>query len=460
MSNIYEGSENDTLPFADNNVNINLFTASINLKGHPLIKSKRKIRVKYFMILDYFVNTIESNNIFIKARLGLYKQAILRNDIDILTSEKDIKTILKNIMNNPLKPWMKKYRYLLFWDLCLILVDEYYIQKILIMFEGFFNDKQLSLLAHAKSAWMSNNQFNLYPTLLGKIIKQCNDNRVHWRKKEARYMVSANMSAGKSTLINALVGKVVSGMKCQAFTAECHFIYDKPFEDNMSSEWDGVLTIDAGEQTLMDYDKRNLTEQIYVSTHYNSFVSNPNYRFCFIDTPGVNSSINSEHGNIAREMLRAGSFDKLIYVFNCNRMGTDEELLYLKFVFENVTQKKVLFLINKLDDFNIKEDSIEETIEKAKNDLLMIGYDNPKIYPISAYFSLLLKKRLSGVLLSEDEQDYFEQMSKKFKKKEFDLSKYYPCILDGDVPTDNEYIMPAKKCGLYGLEEILYGGMN
>ena len=213
------------------------------------------------------------------------------------------------------------------------------------------------------------------------------------------------MSAGKSTLINALVGKVISCMKSEASTAAIHYIYDKPFEDGRSSEWDGILTMDADNKTLMDYDMCNSTGEIYVATYFSTFVSRAKHRFCFIDTPGVNSAINRAHGKLTRKALREESYDKLIYVFNANQLGTVEEFRHLKFIAKNVSKGKVIFVLNKLDNFNSKDDSIEESIEGVRKDLFALGYENPIICPISAYFALLVKKRLIGEALSEDEQD-------------------------------------------------------
>lgn len=249
-------------------------------------------------------------------------------------------------------------------------------------------------------------------------------------------------------------------MKSEASTAAIHYIYDKPFEDGHSSEWDGILAMDADNKTLMDYDMRNTTGEIYVATYFSTFVSKSKRRFCFIDTPGVNSSINREHGKLTRKALREESYDKLIYVFNANRLGTDEEFRHLKFITENASKDKVIFVLNKLDDYNKKDDSIEESIEGVRKDLFSLGYENPTICPISAYFALLVKKRLIGEALSEDEQDSFELFAKKFNKSDYDLSRFYPPGIGSVDGNGRELEEAAIKCGLYGLECILYRGVD
>ena len=59
-------------------------------------------------------------------------------------------------------------------------------------------------------------------------------------------------------------------------------------------------------------------------------------RVCLIDTPGVNSAINRNHGRITKKALTNEKFDKVIYVLNANKLGTEEEMAYLKWFVNNV----------------------------------------------------------------------------------------------------------------------------
>ncbi|HEY8420109.1 MAG TPA: hypothetical protein VIL05_00005 [Thermoclostridium sp.] len=51
----------------------------------------------------------------------------------------------------------------------------------------------------------------------------------HMEIRPFSVLVSATMSAGKSTLINALIGKTVNRTMNDACTAKLHFIFDKAF---------------------------------------------------------------------------------------------------------------------------------------------------------------------------------------------------------------------------------------
>ena len=63
---------------------------------------------------------------------------------------------------------------------------------------------------------------------------------------------------------------------------------------------------------------------------------------------------------------------------------------------------------------------------------------------------------MNGVELTEDELDLFDYYEKKFSKPEFDLSKYYR--KSTKTTNDDRLSILATKAGIYGLENILFGG--
>ena len=77
-------------------------------------------------------------------------------------------------------------------------------------------------------------------------------------------------------------------------------------------------------------------------------------------------------------------------------------------------KEKVVFVLNKVDIFKKCEDSIEESIRGVKEDLIQLGYEAPAVFPVSAYFSLLIKLKLTDAQLDEDEEDEFAHYIKKY----------------------------------------------
>lgn len=71
-------------------------------------------------------------------------------------------------------------------------------------------------------------------------------------KKPYRVLVTATMSAGKSTFINSLVGKEICKSQNMACTSKIHTVINKAFEDGLAYEYDHDLVLTASEEELMN----------------------------------------------------------------------------------------------------------------------------------------------------------------------------------------------------------------
>jgi GTPase Era involved in 16S rRNA processing len=236
-------------------------------------------------------------------------------------------------------------------------------------------------------------------------------------------MISSNMSSGKSTLVNALVGKKINRTMHAACTSKLHFIYDKPFEDNFIYKADKELTFNADPQTLMEYNTDNKDDLIYISSYFR-FIGSKNYRLCVIDSPGVNNSMDNKQKEM-KKLIFSQDFDIFLFVMNAEYLGTTDDYTYLKFLKNNIGNRKIVFVLNKLDKFRLPEDNIEESIDGLRKHLENSGFENPRVYPVSAYSGLMAKRKLYNYDLSDEDNDEHEFLSCKFMNTEYDLSKYY-----------------------------------
>ena len=427
------------------------FTSSLILDNHPMKCVKPKLKIQYYIILEYFVKQVEDSE-YTNCRLNQYRDILLEDRQKLDLTNISIENLIRSMLNCTLKPWKKKYRYLIMCDIALILLDEINIQKAADSMKLFLSkgkQKQIDvLLSVLKNDKFDKNSINFAADL----IEQYRENYHFLKKPELRFIVTANMSAGKSTLVNALIGKSLARTSQETCTGNICYIYNKPFEDNHIHFETSQLNLDATVSEIKNFDKRTSTSTASYFTH----LIEQKLRICIIDTPGVNSTLNKRHGEITREAIKSESYHKLIYVLNANKLGTDEEIRYLKWICENVPMNKIIFVLNKLDDFKCTDDDIEASIEGVRNDLFALGYENPIICPLSAYFALLIKLKHKGEILTDDEEDEYVLYTKKFSKPFYDLLKYYEGI-EGDI-NDDEMISMSKKCGLYGLENILFGG--
>lgn len=255
---------------------------------------------------------------------------------------------------------------------------------------------------------------------------------------EKKILVVANVSAGKSTLINALVGYRLNRTKTTACTSKLCFIHNKLVEDALLSY------SNKNREYYYLQEKDSITSDFAeeISLKFNSNLSNK--RICLIDTPGINNVENLEHRKITEDAIRNGAYDAIIYLSNCQYFGTTDERRFLEFLKKH-SKRPIMFVLNQLDRFKQKEDSIAKMLCNYYNDLLAIGFKSPVICPISAQAALLFK--LSNNLLDEDDLYEKEKYMTKFQKEYYNLQSYSSC-----KERDSSLL---DLCGINYLEKII-----
>lgn len=427
-----------------------LFVESFDIQEHPIKNVKKNIREEYIIALTYIVentiNELDENKSdiekYISKRLHLYRSQLSVDD----KTTKDYSKCLLSFK----KPWRSKYRFLLICDVALIFVEDSLIQLAVERIIEILSIKRKSDVE--RITFLLHNEDVIEKKFLfsSPLIKQYRLNKDFISKEEKRIIVTANMSAGKSTLINALIGKSIARTSQEVCTGNVCYLYNKAYEDGNIHLLTKDLNLKATSEDLIGY---NWDGHISIASHFEGITSDLP-RLCIIDTPGVDAALYKEHSKYARNALLNDNYDTVIYVVSPTRLGTDSEKKHLQWVAKNLKKEKIVFVVNKLDSYHDFADSVEESINEFKNDLQKIGFENPVICPISAYFAYLIKLKITGEVFSEDEADEYVFYSKKFMKASYDLSQYYDGVQC--LPTDSEEIVLYKRAGLYGLEKIIY----
>ncbi len=124
-------------------------------------------------------------------------------------------------------------------------------------------------------------------------------------------------------------------------------------------------------------------------------------------------TIQDEISQLTTEIDRVAETTKFneIYLLNGENIGTDDDRKHLLFILENY-HGKIIFVVNKLDRFRKKEDSVTATLETVISDLSNMGFEAPAVVPVSSYAAYLAKMSIFAEPLDEDEQDEFDRMSK------------------------------------------------
>ena len=439
--------------------NIDKICTSLFLEDHPVLDEAPPFRELYLSALQYFVN-LYSNDGFAQAIYHCYEKAFRCNKQEntgheVATySAEEIKPIIGSITKTKFKKFrIFSYRYVFTAD-CLFLC-------------AFHNQADASLVLKTVKALLSPRYhrrldvlyealFNAAPLergmgLVESIVEKWRVNEDFLSQTPERILITATMSAGKSTIINAIIGETLARTAQEACTGDLQFYYNKPFDDQCISGCAIETIYDIDPVTLSKNDCNVDTIAAYFHT-----ITPTKKRVCFIDSPGVNSALNRSHKRVTRKAVKEANYDRLVYIFHAaGGLGREEEAMYLKYIAEIVPKEKTIFVVNKLDDFRKSEDSIESSINGVRADLEKLGYENPRICPLSAYFGLLIKKKMLDIELDEEEQEEFERYTRKFSKPEYDLSSYYAAP---EKPINDALTSMSIRCGLYGLERIIMGG--
>lgn len=241
--------------------------------------------------------------------------------------------------------------------------------------------------------------------------------------------VVATMSAGKSTLINSLLGQRLMPAKQEACTATITEIKDNDsdyFEARVFDK-DGNLIETQPDLNYSIMEKLNSNpsvSKIRVKGNI-PFVTSEDVSLVLVDTPGPNNSRDPEHKAATYRMLSESSKTVVLYIMNATQLAVDDDSNLLGHVAESMkvggkqSRDRFIFVVNKLDDFKKGEDSIDAAIKKVKDYLVDNGIENPNIYPASALTALNIRT----ILAESDDDDDDDVYEAKGKVRKFNRNK-------------------------------------
>lgn len=431
------------------------FATSHNVANHPLAKARIQTKQLYFSVLTYFLDQYKGDDEYTSERLLQYRTKLIGNAAVRTLTQKDCCSAIRSVLCSSRKSLPKEPGVWLMCDFALITGDHNAIRRAQEAISRFCKKSQCGLLSSLVDALFEESAIPRKLFFARRLIGQFRINSKFSLQPQMRVMITANMSAGKSTLINALIGKPLTRTSQEVCTANLCYLFDKPFEDNSIHLLTDQLNLRASHDDLRNSPKEDVS---YIASYFRKLVSAPN-RICLIDSPGVNSAMNHNHSEVTCKAIKGEKYDKLIYVLDAGKLATNDEMRYLKYISENVPKRKVIFVLNKLDNFSSEDDSISESVANVKSDLHKLGYKNPIICPLSAYCALLVKMKQNGDVMSKGKERAYKFYAEKFSEDEYDLSSYFHDDALSVPLAGDELLTLAIKCGIYGLESILYGGM-
>ncbi|OMD44061.1 dynamin family protein [Paenibacillus odorifer] len=278
----------------------------------------------------------------------------------------------------------------------------------------------------------------------------------HAKSSDFEVCVVATMSAGKSTLINAMLGTKLMPSKQEACTAIITRIKDitqdaVPFMAEVYNKEEKL----AETHTILTYpimERLNSNENISEIKVLGNipFVSSEDVSLVLIDTPGPNNSRDPRHGKVQRDLLGKSSKALVLYILT-GEFGTDDDNALLKRVANSMSvggkqsKDRFIFVVNKMDDRKMEDGDTSQTLGRVRSYLKNHGIANPNLFPASAYPALNMRLIKSGAYVDTDTMDETEMKVRKLNRNEtLHLETYasLPPSIRGEI---NDQLAAAKE---------------
>ena len=246
------------------------------------------------------------------------------------------------------------------------------------------------------------------------------------KKKTKFILVAASMSAGKSSLINALLGKELLPAGNEATTAKVARITIRAKSKPRAKGYTHSGRVISSSNTLCpeqirEWNQSNeITSFDIVIPHTRSKLNSMSAGYTLIDTPGANNSRDDCHKQQFIDAVKACPKSPILYVLNATQLGTTDDEEIIRTIREINPKQCVIFALNKVDALDEeKGESAKHYVSLANKYLEGLGYKKAKIIPIMAQSALIAKKFLDKADLTRSERNILRTELERFREHPF-----------------------------------------
>lgn len=281
--------------------------------------------------------------------------------------------------------------------------------------------------------------------------------------------VVATMSSGKSTLINAMLGRDLLPAANEATTATIARITDNTsmgstFSARRLTEKEHVVDTDENVtlDTLKVWNAQPDTFRIDLEGNIQAFQARDSVRLVLTDTPGPNNSQDAEHQRTTMSFIQDSKRNPLIlYVLNAGQLATNDDKNLLGLVAESMrkggkqSKDRFIFVINKVDDYDPEKEDLPGMLNRVSQYLSSNGIQNPIVYPISAELARLIRKPQDTHTAKE--RSRYKGMADFFTEEaSMNLLQYMPITSRVKQALDTKQLSPLlQSSGLPAVETMI-----
>ncbi|THF77543.1 dynamin family protein [Cohnella fermenti] len=293
---------------------------------------------------------------------------------------------------------------------------------------------------------------------LAPLIDRSLMNEAHRHLPRHETVVVATMSAGKSTFINALLGRDLMPSRNQACTAKI----SRVVANDRLGHRIGYVRLDKGDcryagvvepGVVKEWNEMDGAAELRLEGPLAGLKAK-GIIHALVDTPGTNYSGDLSHGQITQRYLQQGEYGSVVYLVNATQISTTDDRMLLRRVLDTVKQRqdspRLLFLLNKADEFDEEaDDDLADAMKRLAQDLQEAGIERPQLVPMSAYAAKLFRMAGAGLAMTAKETKDFASLYRLFAEDGLDLTRL--ALVAGAVPASSDD-------GAVPVERILVGG--
>ena len=291
--------------------------------------------------------------------------------------------------------------------------------------------------------------------------------------EEFEVNVTATMSAGKSTLINALLGQKLMPSKQGACTATITRIKDDDDKTFKATAVDAQGN-ELGHYSVLDYKTMSaLNNNPEVSEIHASgdipFVTSDEASLVLVDTPGPDNARNENHKLVTQKALDQSSKSLVLFVMNGGKLNDTAQDQHLKRIAKSMSvddkqsRERFMFVINKLDDYSEEDDNVASDVIKNVTEYLEeMGIKDPNIFPAAALPALLVRRYENCHDDDEKRRIYRELYPKADKliyEKQLHLEQYHKLVSNSQLQIDKELQEAVEANDIYG-QALIHSGIR
>lgn len=212
-------------------------------------------------------------------------------------------------------------------------------------------------------------------------------------------VVVGEFSAGKSTLLNTLMGERYLPSFSTETTATVNYLRHK----SLSRSGNEVLVMFgdghmeehtvASLETMRKYVSVKSEIKVAETVEYVELYLNSQFLqdgITLVDSPGLNG-VAEGHKEITEQQIRKSH--ACIFVFSANQPGSSTDFNFLKDIKSKMNT--VLFVLNRIDEVKAEEQTVEDVVSVLKSSYKKQFPDDkiPEIWPVAAYPALVYRSK-------------------------------------------------------------------